>query len=129
MAVLKDILYGVALEQVVGSTEVEVIAVQFDSRNVAVNTLFVAIKGTVADGHLFIDNAVEQGANVIVCQQLPVRFSEDVTYVKVADAGKALGLIAANFYNHPSKKLKLVGITGTNGKTTVATLLYKLFRE
>lgn len=129
MAILKDILYGVALAQVVGFTDVEVADVQFDSRKIAANTLFVAIKGTVSDGHLFIDKAIEQGANVIVCEHLPVNFSAKVTYVKVADAGKALGLIAANFYNQPSKKLKLVGVTGTNGKTTVATLLYKLFRE
>ncbi len=129
MEILKDILYGVALEQVVGSTDVEVVAVQFDSRKITENTLFVAIKGTVADGHLFIDKAIEQGANVIVCEHFPGKFFDNVTYVKVADAGKALGLIAANFYNHPSKKLKLVGVTGTNGKTTVATLLYKLFRE
>ncbi|HTN22010.1 MAG TPA: UDP-N-acetylmuramoyl-L-alanyl-D-glutamate--2,6-diaminopimelate ligase [Pelobium sp.] len=129
LAILKDILYGVALEQVIGSTEVEVLAVQFDSRKVTANTLFVAIKGTVADGHQFIDKAIEQKANVIVCEHFPAHFYDDVTYVKVADAGKALGLIAANFYHHPSTKLRLVGVTGTNGKTTVATLLYKLFRE
>lgn len=129
MAVLKDILYGVALEQVVGSTEVEVTAVAFDSRKVAADTLFVAIKGTVSDGHEFIEKAIAQQAKVIVCEHLPAQFLKDVTYVKVADTGKALGLIAANFYHHPSKKLKLVGVTGTNGKTTVATLLYKLFRE
>lgn len=129
MAILKDILYGVALEQVVGSTDVEISAVQFDSRKVSAETLFVAIKGTVSDGHQFISKAIELQANVIVCEDLPAQFVKDVTYVKVADAGKALGLIAANFYNHPSKKLKLVGVTGTNGKTTVATILYKLFRE
>lgn len=129
MAILKDILYRVALEQVVGSTDVEVAAVQFDSRKVTASTLFVAIKGTIADGHHFIAKAIELKANVIVCEDLPANFNDAVTYVKVADAGKALGLIAANFYNHPSKKIQLVGITGTNGKTTVATILYKLFRE
>nr|WP_026063373.1 UDP-N-acetylmuramoyl-L-alanyl-D-glutamate--2,6-diaminopimelate ligase [Pedobacter arcticus] len=128
MAILKDILYGVALEQVVGSTDVEVVAVQFDSRKATNDSLFVAIKGTVADGHQFIAKTIEQGAKVIVCEELPAVFAESVTYVKVTDAGKALGLIAANFYNHPSTKLKLVGITGTNGKTTVATILFKLFR-
>ncbi|HEX7367006.1 MAG TPA: UDP-N-acetylmuramoyl-L-alanyl-D-glutamate--2,6-diaminopimelate ligase [Pelobium sp.] len=129
MSILKDILYGVALEQVVGATDVEVAAVQFDSRKVVEGTLFVAIKGTVSDGHLFIDKAIEQKACVIVCEQMPATFATEVVYLKVANAAKALGLIAANFYNHPSKKLNLVGVTGTNGKTTVATLLYKLFRE
>lgn len=129
MAVLRDILYGVALEQVIGSTEVEVAALHFDSRKIAQNNLFVAIKGTVSDGHLFIDKAITLGANVIVCDVLPADFREGVTYVKVANAAKSLGIIASNFYQHPSKKIKLVGVTGTNGKTTVATLLYKLFRE
>ncbi len=128
MAILKDILYGVALEQVVGSTDVEVSAVQFDSRKVATDSLFIAIKGTISNGHQFIAKAIEQGAKVVVCEDLPSAFSDGITYVKVADAGKALGLVTANFYNHPSKKLKLVGITGTNGKTTVATILFKLFR-
>ncbi|MFC5283406.1 UDP-N-acetylmuramoyl-L-alanyl-D-glutamate--2,6-diaminopimelate ligase [Pedobacter alpinus] len=129
MAVLKDILYGVALEHVVGSTDVEVTAVHFDSRKVAEGSLFVAIKGTVSDGHLFIKTAIDKGAKVIVCDTLPNAFEDSIIYVKVADAGKALGIMAANFYQQPSKKIKLVGITGTNGKTTVATLLYKLFRE
>ncbi|WP_442795190.1 UDP-N-acetylmuramoyl-L-alanyl-D-glutamate--2,6-diaminopimelate ligase [Pelobium manganitolerans] len=129
MAVLRDILYGVALEQVIGSTDVEVNALAFDSRKVTEQSLFVAIKGTVADGHAFIAKAAEQGAKVIVCEVMPSNFALDLTYVKVKDASKALGLIAANFYQNPSKKLTLVGVTGTNGKTTVATLLYKLFRE
>ncbi|RKD13235.1 UDP-N-acetylmuramoyl-L-alanyl-D-glutamate--2,6-diaminopimelate ligase [Pelobium manganitolerans] len=129
MAVLRDILYGVALEQVIGSTDVEVNALAFDSRKVTEQSLFVAVKGTVADGHAFIAKAAEQGAKVIVCEVMPSNFALDLTYVKVKDASKALGLIAANFYQNPSKKLTLVGVTGTNGKTTVATLLYKLFRE
>lgn len=129
MAILKDILYGVALEQVVGSTNVDVNALHFDSRKVAEGNLFVAVKGTVSDGHLFIKTATDKGAKVIICETLPSIFEADITYVKVTDAGKALGIMAANFYHQPSKKIKLVGVTGTNGKTTVATLLYKLFRE
>lgn len=129
MAILKDILYGVALEQVVGSTAVEVNALQFDSRKVTPQSLFIAIKGTLSDGHQFMATAIEKGAVVIVCEAMPAAFDLQVTYVKVQNSAKALGIIAANFYQHPSKKLKLVGVTGTNGKTTVATLLYKLFRD
>jgi UDP-N-acetylmuramoyl-L-alanyl-D-glutamate--2,6-diaminopimelate ligase len=129
MAILKDILYQVSLEQVVGTTELDIAAIEFDSRKVTVNTLFIAIKGTISDGHQFIDKAIELGANAIVCDVLPVDLKEGITYIKVKDSAKALGIIAANFYHNPSKDLKLVGITGTNGKTTVATLLYKLFRE
>ncbi|MDA9555061.1 UDP-N-acetylmuramoyl-L-alanyl-D-glutamate--2,6-diaminopimelate ligase [Pelobium sp.] len=129
MAILKDILYGVALEQVVGSTNIEVEALQFDSRKVSTQSLFVAIKGTLSDGHQFINTAIEKGAVVIVCEDLPATFEKDITYVRVQNSSKALGIIAANFFDHPSNKLKLVGVTGTNGKTTVATLLYKLFRE
>jgi UDP-N-acetylmuramoyl-L-alanyl-D-glutamate--2,6-diaminopimelate ligase len=129
MAILKDILYQVSLEQVVGTTELDIAAIEFDSRKVAVNTLFIAVKGTISDGHQFIDKAIELGANAIVCDELPVDLKEGITYINVKDSAKALGIIASNFYYNPSKDLKLVGITGTNGKTTVATLLYKLFRE
>ena len=129
MANLKDILYGVALNQVVGSTNVEVNALAFDSRKVTPQSLFIAIKGTLSDGHQFIASVIEKGASVIICEDMPVIFEDQVTYVKVQNSAQALGIIAANFYQHPSKKLKLIGITGTNGKTTVATLLYQLFRE
>ena len=129
MAILKDILYGVALEQVVGSTEVEILNLVFDSRKVTLQSLFIAVKGTVSDGHQFIASTIEKGAKVIVCEDLPLEFVDGISYVKVKDSAKALGIISANFFQHPSKKLKLVGVTGTNGKTTVATLLYKLFRE
>ncbi len=129
MESLKEILYGVALEQVVGSTEVEINNLQFDSRKVIKKSLFIAIKGTLSDGHQFIDVAIAKGAQAIICELLPEIFEENITYVKVNDSAKALGVVAANFFHHPSEKLKLVGVTGTNGKTTVATLLYKLFRE
>ena len=129
MAILKDILYGVALEQVVGSTDVEIANLAFDSRKITPQTLFIAIKGTVSDGHQFIEATLRAGASAVICEDFPSAFALDATYVKVKNSAQALGIIAANFYQHPSKKLKLVGITGTNGKTTVATLLYKLFRD
>ncbi|MBK0383369.1 UDP-N-acetylmuramoyl-L-alanyl-D-glutamate--2,6-diaminopimelate ligase [Pedobacter sp. SD-b] len=129
MATLKDILYHVSLEQVIGSTDVAIIAVQFDSRKVTDQSLFVAVKGTLSDGHDFIDKAIDLGANSIVCDVMPTHLKDGITYIKVKDSAKALGIITANFYQNPSKDLKLVGVTGTNGKTTVATLLFKLFRE
>ncbi len=129
MAKLKDILYGVSLTQVVGSTDLETKAIAFDSRKISSQSLFVAIKGTLSDGHQYINDVIEKGANVIVCEELPLIFIENVTYVMVQNSAKALGIIAANFYHHPSEKIKLIGITGTNGKTTIATLLYQLFRN
>nr|MBC7613523.1 UDP-N-acetylmuramoyl-L-alanyl-D-glutamate--2,6-diaminopimelate ligase [Pseudopedobacter sp.] len=129
MAVLKDILYKVALEQVIGSTDLTVDAIQFDSRKVDTNMLFIAIKGTISDGHQYINNTIQKGAVAIICEDMPAVLEDGITYIKVQNSAKALGIIAGNFYHHPSKKLKLVGITGTNGKTTVATLLYQLFRD
>src|SRR5690606_12472572 len=129
MAILQDILYGVAIEQVLGSTSVEVEQIAFDSRKVFPNSLFVAIKGTQSDGHQYIHQVIESGANIIVLEILPQEIKENITYIKVANSAKALGVIAANFYDNPSSKLKLVGLTRTNGKTTVGTFLYKLFRE
>lgn len=129
MKQLKDILYGVSLQQVVGSTDAEVKALAFDSRLVEEGTLFVAIKGTISDGHQFISKAIESGASAIVCEHMPSELKEGVHYIKVDHAAKALGIMAANFFDHPSKALKLVGITGTNGKTTTATLLFQLFMD
>lgn len=129
MKLLKDILYRVRIEQVVGSTNTAVEKITFDSRQVLPFTAFVAIKGTQADGHHFIATAIEKGANVIICEVLPVEQKDSVTYVRVPDASEALAVMAANFFDHPSKKLKLVGITGTNGKTSVATLLFRLYRS
>ncbi len=99
-----------------------------DSRKVGPGSLFIAIRGTVADGHNFIDTAIKQGAAAILCEELPENTAEGVAYVRVQDSARTMGLIAANFYNQPSQKLKLVGVTGTNGKTSVATLLFRLFR-
>jgi UDP-N-acetylmuramoyl-L-alanyl-D-glutamate--2,6-diaminopimelate ligase len=129
MKLLRDILYRVSLEEVIGLTNVAIPAVAFDSRKVEKHGLFVAVRGTVVDGHKYIEKAVEKGALAIVCEELPAERDEAVTYIRVADSKEALGFIAANFYNNPSENLKLVGVTGTNGKTTVATLLYELFRQ
>jgi len=129
MMVLKDILYGVALKAVVGSTDVPVAAVNFDSRKIAQGHLFVAIRGLLADGHDYIDKAVKQGATSIVCESLPAKLHDNVTYVEVDNSGKSLAIIASNFYGNPSENLKLVGVTGTNGKTTVTSLLYQLFKK
>lgn len=126
---LKDILYKVAIEAVHGSTDVDVHAIQLDSRKIESNTLFVAIKGTLSDGHSFIDKAIALGASVIVCEDLPNDLAATITYVKVKDSNAALAYLATNFYHNPSQKLQLVGVTGTNGKTTIASLLYQMFKK
>lgn len=102
--------------------------IEFDSRKVSTNDLFFAIPGTIADGHKFIDTAIEKGANTIVCEVLPENIKDNINYIVVEDSSKALGIIAAEYYDNPSKKLKLIGVTGTNGKTTIATTLYNLVR-
>lgn len=128
MKLLSDILYKVSLEEVVGSTHTAIASVTFDSRNVKKDTLFIAVKGTAVDGHAYIDSAITSGAVAIICETLPAQTLEHVTYVKVKDASYALGIIACNFYDNPSEKIKLVGVTGTNGKTTTVTLLFNLFK-
>lgn len=128
MKLLSDILYKTRLEEVIGSTNVAIASVTFDSRKVKKDTLFVATRGSAADGHAFIDQAIESGAVAIVCEELPVQLKAHITYVKVLHSAAALGYIACNYYDNPSEKLKLVGVTGTNGKTTTVTLLYHLFR-
>lgn len=127
MIVLKDILYKVTLEKVVGNTSVAIREIQFDSRKVKLDDVFVAIKGAVSDGHEYISTAVNQGAIVIICEELPKEMVNGITYVQVADSHEALAVMAANFYENPSQDLKLIGVTGTNGKTTIATLLFNLF--
>lgn len=129
MKILKDILYKVPMEAVVGSTAVTVNSIQFDSRRVELNDVFVAIRGLVSDGHQFIQTAVNQGALAVICEELPAKIVNGITYVQVENAQTALAFMAANYYDNPSANLKLVGVTGTNGKTTVATLLYKLFTK
>ncbi|MEM7186469.1 MAG: UDP-N-acetylmuramoyl-L-alanyl-D-glutamate--2,6-diaminopimelate ligase [Bacteroidota bacterium] len=127
MILLKDILYRVTLEKVVGSTNVPVTQLHFDSRQVGLNDVFVAIRGTQSDGHDFIKMACDKGAIAIVCEELPKDFVNGITYVQVADSQQALAYMAANYYENPSEQLKLIGVTGTNGKTTITTLLYELF--
>jgi len=124
---LKDILYKVGIRSVAGNTGVEISDIQIDSRKVSKGCVFIAVKGVAADGHKFIEKAVEAGAVAVICEALPVNTKEGVTYVQVDNSAMAAGLIAHNFFGQPSEKLKLVGVTGTNGKTTIATLLYKLF--
>lgn len=127
MAHLQDILYKVSLRSVHGDLDREVDDLQTDSRKIGKNSLFIALKGTHVDGHQFIDQVIIAGAIVIVCEELPAILREGITYIQVADSAAAAGYIAHNFFGQPSGKLKLVGVTGTNGKTTIATLLYKLF--
>lgn len=129
MAQLKDILYKVTINAVVGSTGVDVNAVHFDSRNITEGDVFVAIKGTVTDGHQYIDLAIQKGAVAVVCEDMPEQTQSGITYITVENASRALAFMAANYYHNPSENLKLVGVTGTNGKTTVATLLYHLFKK
>jgi UDP-N-acetylmuramoyl-L-alanyl-D-glutamate--2,6-diaminopimelate ligase len=131
MKLLRDILYKVRLESVKGATDMAIENITFDSRQVSKGTLFIAIKGTQVDGHNFIQQAIDKGAVGIVCEKLSdtINVTDNCTIVKVIDSSEALAFIAGNFFDNPSEKLKLVGITGTNGKTTVATLSYRLFRE
>lgn len=126
---LQDILYKVHLKQVVGTTSVVINDIQIDSREVGKNSLFVAIKGEKTDGHKYLDEVIKQGAVAIVCQELPSQINENITYIKVENPQESLAFIASNFYKEPSKKIRLVGVTGTNGKTTIATLLFKLFTQ
>ncbi|MDO5656258.1 MAG: UDP-N-acetylmuramoyl-L-alanyl-D-glutamate--2,6-diaminopimelate ligase [Flavobacteriaceae bacterium] len=123
---LKDILYRVELIDIVGTTDREVNDLHFDSRKVKRGDMFIAVVGTQADGHLFISNAIEKGASTIVCEHFPNQLAENVTYICVKNTAVSLGILAANFYQNPSENLKLIGITGTNGKTTTTTLLYEL---
>ncbi len=127
MKVLKDILYRVNMKAVTGDTGVTINNIHFDSRKVKLNDVFIAIRGTLSDGHDYIKNAENQGALAIVCEAIPEDTINGITYIEVEDTKKALAYIAANYYDVPSEKLKLVGVTGTNGKTTIATLLYDLF--
>ncbi len=129
MKKLKDILYKVSIDAVRGSTSIDISDIVFDSRKITPNCVFIAQKGTISNGHDYIEKAIENGATAIVYEDDPAVFSDHVTYIKVADANKALAFIAANFYDNPSEKLSLVGVTGTNGKTTIATLLHQLFTK
>jgi UDP-N-acetylmuramoyl-L-alanyl-D-glutamate--2,6-diaminopimelate ligase len=126
---LSDILTGLPFTELQGASDVEISAVVFDSRKVVPGCLFVAVRGTQVDGHDYIQKAIEQGAVAVICEELPGHTAGEVDFLMVKDSAVALGIVSANFYDNPSKKLKLVGVTGTNGKTTIATLLYQLFRD
>lgn len=126
---LSDILQGLPFTELQGSADVAISTVVFDSRKVVPGCLFVAVRGTVVDGHDYIEQAIKDGAAAIICEELPGHTAAEVDFLMVANSAEALGIVSANFYDNPSKKLKLVGVTGTNGKTTVATLLYQLFRD
>jgi UDP-N-acetylmuramoyl-L-alanyl-D-glutamate--2,6-diaminopimelate ligase len=127
MAELKDLVYKVSLTSTYGDMGIEVKGICFDSRKVQQGFLFIAVRGTLSDGHGYIDKAISLGATGVICEKLPETINEKIVYVTVKNSAHALGVIAGNFYGNPSEKLKLTGVTGTNGKTTVATLLYKLF--
>jgi UDP-N-acetylmuramoyl-L-alanyl-D-glutamate--2,6-diaminopimelate ligase len=128
MKLLKDLLYKAGSIEVHGSTNLAILSVTADSRKVEKNSLYIAVRGLQSDGHNFLNQVVEAGALAIVCEELPADQHKKITYIVVKDSAFALGVIASNFYDNPSSKLKLVGITGTNGKTTVATLLFELFK-
>ncbi len=128
MILLKDILYKVPIEKTIGTTAVAIRNLEFDSRKVELNDVFVAIRGTISDGHEFIKMASDNGAIAIICETMPEVIINGITYVQVADSQIALALMASNFYENPSESLKLVGITGTNGKTTIVSLLHDLFK-
>ncbi len=126
---LKDILYKVGIEAVQGTTDVTISKIEFDSRKIELNDVFVAIRGTLSDGHDYIEKAVNLGAIAVICEEFPNTIIDGITYVKVKDSNVALAFLAANYYGNPSENLKLVGVTGTNGKTTIASLLYQLFKK
>lgn len=125
---LQELLYGIAITNLIGTTNREVRDLVFDSRQAGEGDVFFAVRGTLSDGHNYISATVENGVAVVICEQMPQDVKSSVTYVSVADSSVALGVMSANFYGNPASRLQLIGITGTNGKTTIATLLFKLFR-
>ena len=128
MKLLKDIIYGIRIKEIKGNTNIAVETIAFDSRKVNGLTLFVAVKGVNVDGHDYISTAEQNGACAIICESLPNKLSPNVTYVTVPDSSFALGLVASNYYDNPSDKLKLIGITGTNGKTSTKELLVEFLK-
>ncbi len=129
MKSLAELLQHVNTKQIIGATDMNISGITYDSREVKAGSMFFAVKGTRVDGHTFINQVIESGATAVVCENLPENINEKVTYIKVDDSSYSSGAIASNWFENPSKKLKLVGITGTNGKTTTVTLLFNLFRE
>lgn len=129
MKQLKDILYKVGIEAVHGATDVTISKIEFDSRKIELNDVFVAIRGTLSDGHDYIEKALSLGAIAVICEEFPSVIVNGVTYIKVKDSNEALAFLAANYYENPSENIRLVGVTGTNGKTTIASLLCQLFKK
>ncbi len=127
--ILKNILNKISIESIIGSTDITIEKLEFDSRKIQENDLFFAVKGTQTDGHQYISQVIEKGAKAIICEDWPQNLAPNITYIQVKDSAEALGFAAANYYDNPSKKLKLIGVTGTNGKTTNVTLLFNLFRK
>ena len=126
---LKELLKGIHPTTIIGEEDIEIAAVNIDSRRIGKGHLFIAMRGTQVDGHRFIPKAIEQGASAILCETIPEQQKAGVTYIVVSSTEDAAGKVATIFYGNPSMRLKLVGVTGTNGKTTVATLLYNMFRK
>jgi UDP-N-acetylmuramoyl-L-alanyl-D-glutamate--2,6-diaminopimelate ligase len=126
---LKDILYKVGIEAVHGATDITISKIEFDSRKIELNDVFVAIRGTLSNGHDYIEKALSLGAVAVICEEFPSVIVNGVTYIKVKDSNEALAFLAANYYENPSENIRLVGVTGTNGKTTIASLLYQLFKK
>ena len=129
MKPLKDILFVVSLQTVSGSTAIQIRGIAFDSRSVTQQSLFVAVKGIHQDGHTYINNAVDNGAVAVLCEHIPDILIDKVVYMSCENTRQALATVDSQWYNTPSKALKLIGITGTNGKTTVATIAYQLFEK
>src|SRR5665647_2839318 len=124
---IEDILIGIPVIVVSGKKSRDISGIEFDSRKVKKDSLFVAVKGYKTDGHEFINSAISSGATAIICETLPENPDKNIYWIKTADSAKALGMAASNYFGNPASSLKLVGVTGTNGKTTIATLLYRMF--
>lgn len=129
MKQLKELLYKTGIEKIIGNTDIPICNISFDSRKINNESLFIAVNGISVDGHSFIESVVQSGVRAVVCESIPDHVKQGITYVKVKDSREALAYIASNFYDNPSSKLKLVGVTGTNGKTTTVSLLHQLFIE
>jgi len=126
---IEEILKGIEIVSIKGAKDRVVSGIDFDSRKVKKDSMFIAVKGYKSDGHDFIESAIQSGATSVICETLPAEPDKNICWVKTSDSAKALGLAASNFYGNPSSSLKLIGVTGTNGKTTIATLLYRMFSK